>query len=366
MLRPSGGTDTGTCRSRAVRASCVTSVTGRRSPGHQRRSHRMKILTPANRPALYFLALPLLVAMFGFGPWLAVLAIAGGLAWKWGLTLSGIFSARQATAVREEKIVLETIGASHYVEKARWHLDRLGVDYREARSVGGLGIFLTGRSVPRLTLGEGTGQSVIGDSTELLRFLWGRYVGPHPKEAAFLVPSAESLGLEHRLDLYARDVRRWFYFHGINDPAFLLRFWGIDDPGIPRWQRVVVRALLPVLRAFLVKGLGITPEATRKSTNRAHSFLEEMEERLATGGPLMRRGPLHSVDFQFAAFSGPWCDASEYAGAFYSDCYALRLDQYPPSLRHEVTTWREAYPNVVAYVQRLYREERAPRPKLAR
>ena len=57
---------------------------------------------------------------------------------------------------------LDTISASHYVEKVRWCMDRLGLDYEEVPDVGALGVFTAGRTVPRLRIRTGSVISSIG------------------------------------------------------------------------------------------------------------------------------------------------------------------------------------------------------------
>ena len=161
----------------------------------------MKPFSPANHPNLYFVMLPLLVAVMGLGPFAAACALLVGLVWRWSVGLSKLAPQPQAPALR-----LETIGISHIVEKARWHLDRLGVPYEEHRVGAILGILLQARSVPRLHIEAGPSHTTIGDSREILRFLWGRYSTSHPKEAAFLQPTAESLELERRIDALRRVV----------------------------------------------------------------------------------------------------------------------------------------------------------------
>ena len=59
------------------------------------------------------------------------------LLWRWAISLSAI-----AFPARVPELELETISASHFVEKVRWCMDRLGVEYREKPVGGTLGALL--------------------------------------------------------------------------------------------------------------------------------------------------------------------------------------------------------------------------------
>ena len=107
------------------------------------------------------------MAAIGVRPAIAVAAVLGVLVWWWGVVLRGLW--RRST---DSDLVLETIPASHFVEKVRWAMDRLGLEYREHMDVGTLGVFFTGRTVPRLRVRTGAVTSTIGNSSDILRYLW--------------------------------------------------------------------------------------------------------------------------------------------------------------------------------------------------
>ena len=139
--------------------------------------------------AAFLFALPIVVAWFGLGVVAATMLVLLMLLWRWLVVMSGIISPEKTP-----EMVLETIAASHFVEKARWCMDRLGVDYTERQSGGTLGAYFTGRSVPQLRVRTGTVQSVIGNSAEILRFLYGNYSGNADYSAGFLGPTARGRG----------------------------------------------------------------------------------------------------------------------------------------------------------------------------
>jgi hypothetical protein len=51
----------------------------------------------------------------------------------------------------------------------------LNIEYEEENNVLVLGIFLLGRSIPKLYFKTGITISEIGNSAEILRYLWGSY-----------------------------------------------------------------------------------------------------------------------------------------------------------------------------------------------
>ncbi len=77
-------------------------------------------------PWLVLLVVPIVVALARLPVAAAVALVVLVLAWRWLLSLRGLV--RRPTG---PDLVLETIAASHFAEKVRWAMDRLGVDYRE-------------------------------------------------------------------------------------------------------------------------------------------------------------------------------------------------------------------------------------------
>ena len=156
----------------------------------------------------FLLSLPVIVAWFGISVAGAIALVVLALAWRWMITLS-LFVAPPKVPDLE----LETIAASHFAEKARWCMDRLGLDYREKQVSGILGVLFTGRTVPRLWMRTGIVRSEIGNSAEILRYLWGCYGVDAGETAGFLVPTRERVEMERRIDRYGAHLQVWVYYH---------------------------------------------------------------------------------------------------------------------------------------------------------
>ncbi|MGI9248137.1 MAG: hypothetical protein ACR2QI_03940, partial [Woeseiaceae bacterium] len=89
-----------------------------------------------------FLALaPIIVAWFGLSVPAAIFLVLVLLLWRWIVVLSGF-----VVPEKTPDLVLATISASHFVEKVRWSMDRLGVEYVEQTSGGTLGAYFGGRT----------------------------------------------------------------------------------------------------------------------------------------------------------------------------------------------------------------------------
>jgi glutathione S-transferase len=303
--------------------------------------------------AAFLTVAPIIVAWFGLSVPAAVLLVLLLLLWRWLVVLSGY-----AVPANTPPLILSTIAASHFVEKVRWCMDRLGVDYVERPAGGAMGAFFLGRTVPQLKARTGAVQSVIGNSAEILRYLWGRYGVDDPARAAFLQPTKERIELESRLDQYGSSLQVWVYYHVLDDRALTLRAWGAEDSATPLWQRYLLKILFPVLRALIRRSFRITEANYQKSVARIEALLGEANGLLADDRPsLLNDGELNYTDLQFAAMSGLWMMCPEYGGGR-AAAVRIELEQAPTAMREEVERWSESFRRVVGFVERLYREER--------
>ena len=237
-------------------------------------------------------------------------------------------------------------------------MDRLGVDYVEQTSGGALGAFFRGRTVPLLKMRTGSGQSSIGNSAEILRYLWGRYGAEDPAAATFLEPTTERVALEVRLDRYGVNLQVWAYFHLLNDRELTLRAWGADDPATPFWQRHLLRLLFPVLRFLIRKSFRITEANYGRAVSHIEKLLEEANGWLADGRKSLLGGDTFNyTDIALAAMTGLWLMPPEYGGGK-ADAVRIEHDKAPEGMRRDIDEWSAAYPRVAAFVGRLYAEER--------
>ena len=102
---------------------------------------------------------------------------------------------------KDNRLVLETISLSHYVEKVRWSLDILGVDYEEEQDAGIIGVFFTGRMVSWSDY-----KFDLADEDELLL------------QAKFQVPGLRIPGKNFTV-YNSSDILRYLYGKYYNDPV---------------------------------------------------------------------------------------------------------------------------------------------------
>ena len=303
--------------------------------------------------SVFLFLLPVVVAGLGLGVLSATLLVLLMLLWRWLVVLSGIVAPEKTP-----EIVLETIGASHFVEKVRWCMDRLDIDYVERQSGGTLGAYFTGRSVPQLRVRTGIVQSVIGNSPEILRFLYGNYVGDDQVDAEFLAPTPERLELEKRLDRFGRMQQVWVYYHILEDRDLTLHVWGVNSPLTTAWHRPALKLLFPLLKVLIQRSFRIDDANYAKAVGYIEELLSDIDTRLADGrGSILGGDAINYTDIAFAALSGIWLRPDEYGGGAADDCRAER-DEVPASMQAEAQRWIEDFPRATAFIERLYAEER--------
>ncbi len=303
--------------------------------------------------AVFLFLLPLIVVGFGVSMAAAAALVAIALVWHWLITLSGIV----APAASPE-LELETIAASHFVEKIRWCMDRLGVDYTERQMVGVLGIFFAGRSVPQLKIRTGMVRSSIGNSAEILRYLWGAYTAEFADRAKFLEPTGDRLALEKRLDRYGVDLQVWVYYHILDDRALTQHAWGCNSPAIPAWQRYTVIVLFPVLRALMRKAFRISDVGYRKSVDHIETVLAEIDSQLADGRvSILGDASINYVDITFASLSALWLQPPGF-GREKAAAVRVERQRAPMAMQADIERWISSYPNTTDYISRLYEQER--------
>ena len=297
---------------------------------------------------ILFLA-PVVVAWYELSVPAAVGVVVLLLLCRWLITLSGMLLPEKTP-----ELVLATISASHFVEKVRWSMDRLGVDYSEQTSAGTLGAYFRGRTVPQLKVRTGRVRSVIGNSSDILRYVYARYLPDSPERAAFLEPTAERVELEQRLDWYGVNLQVWVYYYMLEDRDLTLHAWGANSPRTPAWQRAVLRLLFPLLAAMVRFAFKINDTNFASATVRIEALLADTEGLLADGRQsLLGDKNANYTDFAFAAFTGLWLMPQAYGGGK-ADTVRINRDQVPAAMRQDIERWIDSFPGTVAWVEGLY------------
>lgn len=249
---------------------------------------------------------------------------------------------------RDSRPILITISNSHYCEKARWALDRLGVAYREEAHVplvsrlAGLrrGVWHT---VPILVTADG----VVRDSTAILRWAEARSRGGgrlYPEDPTAL---DEVDGLEERFDTaLGPHTRRLAYSWLLPHRALALGALG----GVPLVEQVTTRALYPVVRKVMERGLGIDAAGVERSRRKIDEVFAEVGERIADGRRYLVGDRFTAADLAFASLAAPVLLPPEYGAKLPS------IEVLPAPIRAEVERLRETAAG--RFALRLYAEER--------
>lgn len=244
---------------------------------------------------------------------------------------------------------LVTIPISHFCEKARWALDRAGVDYVEqphlqlihivaARRAGG------GRTVPVFVTSDG---HVIPDSSDILRWTDDR-----TKPERRLYPEGElgeeAAKLETWLDEgFGPDGRLWLY-HETLPVVHDLDEW--VTVGIPRWEKRFFRMGGPMIEWSMRRALGVTAAASVAALGRVDDVFDDIAGRLADGRRFLLGDRFTAADLTFAALAAPMIVPARYGSPL------PPLEALPEGATREMRRLREHPAGVFA--ERLYAEER--------
>jgi glutathione S-transferase len=197
---------------------------------------------------------------------------------------------------------LVTIPISHYCEKARWALERAGLDYREERHVQGVHQLAARRAgggvtVPVLV----TPERVVADSAEILEWVDERLA---PERRLFPAEPAErrdAQALCRRLDEQLGPCgRRLMYVNMFPERRLMLRF---NNQGVPAWEDRAIRLGWPVIKRFAEKVLAITPGVEVEDERVVWREFDHIAQLLEDGRPYLCGERFGAADLTFAALS---------------------------------------------------------------
>lgn len=209
---------------------------------------------------------------------------------------------------------LVTIPFSHYCEKARWALDRAGIEYIEEPHLpmfAWVPALRTGkrRTVPVLLADE----EVVTDSHDILAWVDRKTPELHlyPKDIA-----AEVEALEAVFDKKVGPATRRLAYHVIlGNRRVTADLFAREGP---RWESVAARALLPVMARMMKRGLKIDDAGAERSRAQLEPVLADVEARLSkSGGPWLFGDRFTAADLTFAALMTPAVAPPSFADAHF-------------------------------------------------
>ncbi len=204
---------------------------------------------------------------------------------------------------------LLTIPISHYCEKARWALDRLGLPYVEERH---LQVFhylrsyhlSRGPNVPVLIDGD----TAITDSTAILHHL-DRYATAetclYPEQDRKTVDELEEL-FDETLGI---ESRRWVYFHALQSRGMALR---TSSQGVPGWQVAAAPLCYPLLKAFIRRKLEVNATQVTMGLEHARAVIHQVDALLSDGRPYLVGDRFTAADLTLASMMAPFLMPPEY------------------------------------------------------
>jgi glutathione S-transferase len=247
---------------------------------------------------------------------------------------------------------LLTIPISHYCEKARWALERAGLDYVEERHVQGIHQIVArraggGTTVPVLVTAEG----VFAESEDILRYADDRLADERRLFPAGEPLRGEVVSLCRELDAgLGPDGRRLMYAHMFELKGPMLR---VNNQGVPAWEGRMISALWPLMTRWGRRELGIDSDTVRRDEENVRRSFDAIAERLADGRPYLCGDRFTAADLTFACLASAVLVPPEYGVSL------PQPGELPDHVGRMVRAFRE-HP-AGAYALELFRAERGCR-----
>ena len=253
---------------------------------------------------------------------------------------------------------LTGIAFSHYVEKARWALERFGVPYHDRRVLPFFH-FLAVYRVHRGKLGRADRASsrfstpvlrtddgrVLCDSAEIVRYVSGRFApSGHDLYAAPEVAQLE----RHFHDALGPHTRRVAYATLFEQPELMRQ---IARHNADSLQASLFMAAYPLAKRGLARFLAIDREHVLASIDQTRRELDAVSDRLRDGRPFLTGDRFTAADLAFACLASPALLPPQYSA------WLPPLHAFSEAARARTLSFRETPAG--AFVMRLFREERS-------
>lgn len=241
-----------------------------------------------------------------------------------------------------------TFQISHYCEKVRWAMDRVGFPYVEECHLPPLHRLKTkplgGTSVPVLV----TETKVLQDSKDILAYL-DTIAPDHLKlypDSFSLLQEVQTLEAQFNTKLGVL-TRQWGYFYALQNSQLMQKMW---CEGVPIWQQLLFPILFPLTRRLVYSSYNVNRESALAAYRQIQQIFAAVSDRLADGRKYLVGNCFSAADLVFASLAAPGIVPPEYGGLF------PELNQLPDEMVEQIQTLRETIAG--QFVLRLYREER--------
>jgi glutathione S-transferase len=255
---------------------------------------------------------------------------------------------------------LTGIAFSHYVEKARWALDRFGVTYRDHRvlpflhfaavyrvhrgKLGKADRASTRFSTPVLRTDDGR---ILCDSASIVRYASERFAPPG--QGLYEQPEAAELE-QHFNDALGPHSRRVAYGAVLARPEL---FTQLVRHNVDARQQLAFRAVAPFAGLLLSRSLGIDARRVQSSVDKVRRELDLVSERLSDGRPFLLGDRFSAADLSFAALGSLAVLPPEYSA------WLPPVEAFGPEVRARTLEMRQTPAG--AFILRMFAEERRGR-----
>ncbi len=210
----------------------------------------------------------------------------------------------------EPSFTLTSIRFSHYVEKVRWTLDRIGIAYTERSVLPVVHFFITpfvvassGKrdsqstrfSTPILSTDDG---KAISKSSTIMRYLSDRFL----PEQDSLYPSQEVIDLdEYYNETLGSGTRRVIYLYALQKPEIMFK---LAENNAGTMQALVYKALYPFSRRLMTSALEINKQQADQDLKQIFQIFDDVEQQLSDGRPFLFGNKITAADISFACLGG--------------------------------------------------------------
>jgi glutathione S-transferase len=231
----------------------------------------------------------------------------------------------------EPRPILYLFAISHYCEKARWALDRFGIDYEPRFVMPGMNrtigkkLGASSGSLPFMQAGDG----VIAGSGAIID--WGD-TNRAPGHASLAGDDHAAVrALERRLDdVLGVHVRRYYYSDAlITDPGSVRPIFSRD---LPFFQKIAVTVGWPKIVPRMIKLMDLGPAQGLASRDIVMDELDWLDSLLGDGRPFLAGSGLTRADITAASLLAPFVTPAEHPVY-----HRLAL---PSQLAHTVASWQ--------------------------
>lgn len=262
----------------------------------------------------------------------------------------------------QSEFELTSIRFSHYVEKVRWTMDRLGIAYRERPlmpiihfAVTPFVVGLMGESDSHSTrfstpiLKSDRGEIIV-KSSRIVKYLSERFLSP--QDTLFPNDDVAQLDEYYNCHLGPR-TRELFYFNVLDRSEVIFE---LAERNVDRIQARLFRTWFPLCRKWIISGLGITHQRVEEGIDCIYREFERVGKRLADGRPFLFGERITAADISFACLGGAITLPSPAEGY---GAYLPPLDSPCQELGRIADDLRQS--DAGRWVLHLYRHERGKR-----